>query len=290
MAQLVEQEKQISPRLAHYLAEYRRSVEQADAAAPLGGAGPRERNRPIRASRLSDHEDRTVAVHQRRTDRRAHVRPRDRQRRTGGAAGTAARQSDRARCLREWPVRAAVVAISTSCPKGVQVLGLEATLASQPSLVEPYLAKLSLTQTSAFTSLNTAFLRDGVVVVIPARVVRRAADRNYVCLDVRERRLGIASPPADCRRRGIAGHCARTLCRTGRCVHQRGGGSLARRQRRGRSLQAAGRGRGGIPHRQHVSARRARRHVLVALAHVRRPPRPQRRRSPRSTARASTAR
>src|SRR4029453_13912494 len=28
MAQLVEQEKQISPRLAHYLAEYRRSLEQ----------------------------------------------------------------------------------------------------------------------------------------------------------------------------------------------------------------------------------------------------------------------
>ena len=56
-------------------------------------------------------------------------------------------------------------------PKGVQILGIEAALASQPSLLEPYLAKLSLTQTSAFTSLNTAFLRDGIVIVIPARSV-----------------------------------------------------------------------------------------------------------------------
>ena len=46
----------------------------------------------------------------------------------------------------------------------MQILGLEAALASHPALVEPYLAKLSLTQTNAFTSLNTAFLRDGIVV------------------------------------------------------------------------------------------------------------------------------
>ena len=56
-------------------------------------------------------------------------------------------------------------------PKGVQLLGLEAAIASHPTLVEPYLAKLSLTQTSAFTSLNTAFLRDGVVLIIPAGTV-----------------------------------------------------------------------------------------------------------------------
>ena len=56
-------------------------------------------------------------------------------------------------------------------PKGVQLLGLEAAIASHPTLVEPYLAKLSLTQTNAFTSLNTAFLRDGIVLIIPARAV-----------------------------------------------------------------------------------------------------------------------
>ena len=49
-------------------------------------------------------------------------------------------------------------------------------------------------------------------------------------------------------------------------------------ERRGRPLQAAGRAGRFVPHRQHVPALRAQRHVLVALAHVRRRPRPQRRR------------
>jgi Fe-S cluster assembly protein SufD len=56
-------------------------------------------------------------------------------------------------------------------PKGVQVLGLEDALAANPTLVEPYLGKLTLTQINPFTSLNTAFLRDGVVMVIAPHVV-----------------------------------------------------------------------------------------------------------------------
>jgi Fe-S cluster assembly protein SufD len=56
-------------------------------------------------------------------------------------------------------------------PTGVQVLSLEAAIASHPSLVEPHLARLSLAQSNAFTSLNTAFLRDGIVMLIPARAV-----------------------------------------------------------------------------------------------------------------------
>jgi Fe-S cluster assembly protein SufD len=56
-------------------------------------------------------------------------------------------------------------------PKGVQIFGLEAALASNPALVEPYLGKLSLTQANAFTALNTAFLRDGIVVFIDRNVV-----------------------------------------------------------------------------------------------------------------------
>jgi Fe-S cluster assembly protein SufD len=56
-------------------------------------------------------------------------------------------------------------------PAGVQILGLEDTLASNPSLVEPYLGRLALTQTNAFTSLNTAFLRDGIVIVLAPGVV-----------------------------------------------------------------------------------------------------------------------
>ena len=56
-------------------------------------------------------------------------------------------------------------------PRGLQILGLETALSSTPGLVEPYLAKLSLTQKNAFTSLNTAFLRDGVVVIVAPGVV-----------------------------------------------------------------------------------------------------------------------
>jgi Fe-S cluster assembly protein SufD len=57
-------------------------------------------------------------------------------------------------------------------PAGVQILSLEQTLASNPGLVEPYLGKLALTQTSTFTLLNTAFLRDGVVIALaPGTIV-----------------------------------------------------------------------------------------------------------------------
>src|SRR5207247_7761258 len=39
-------------------------------------------------------------------------------------------------------------------PKGVQVLSLEAALASNPALVEPYLAKLAPSEQQPFTALN----------------------------------------------------------------------------------------------------------------------------------------
>jgi Fe-S cluster assembly protein SufD len=56
-------------------------------------------------------------------------------------------------------------------PAGVQILGLEAALSANPALVEPYLGKLALAQPNAFTSLNTAFLRDGIVVVVPPGLI-----------------------------------------------------------------------------------------------------------------------
>jgi Fe-S cluster assembly protein SufD len=56
-------------------------------------------------------------------------------------------------------------------PKGVQVLSLEATLASNPALVEPYLARLASTEVQAFSALNTAFLRDGIVIFIAPHLV-----------------------------------------------------------------------------------------------------------------------
>jgi len=56
-------------------------------------------------------------------------------------------------------------------PKGVQVQSLEAVLASNPALVEPYLTKVAKTDQQTFTALNTAFLRDGVVISLAPHVV-----------------------------------------------------------------------------------------------------------------------
>ena len=77
MSQVVEQEKPASPQVAHYAAEYRRSIAQAPAQPRWVATGPRERDRAVRAPRLSDHEARAVALHERRADRRAHVCARD---------------------------------------------------------------------------------------------------------------------------------------------------------------------------------------------------------------------
>jgi Fe-S cluster assembly protein SufD len=51
-------------------------------------------------------------------------------------------------------------------PKGLQVLSLEAALAASPGLLEPYLTRLAPIEQQPFAALNTAFLRDGVVVFI----------------------------------------------------------------------------------------------------------------------------
>jgi len=170
MAQLVEQEKQISPRLAHYLAEYRHSVEQGTPQ-PRWVAQARE-------SAIAQFERLGFPTTKIEQWRFTSVEP-IAERTFVLATGSAAQAAPLARALGN-PIAHAVcvngrfapqLSNLDKLPKGVQVLGLEATLASQPSLIEPYLSKLSLTQTGAFTSLNTAFLRDGVVVVIPARVV-----------------------------------------------------------------------------------------------------------------------
>jgi Fe-S cluster assembly protein SufD len=56
-------------------------------------------------------------------------------------------------------------------PSGVQVLGLEAALAKAPETLEPYLTRLASFQQQTFTALNTAFLRDGVVIFLPPHAV-----------------------------------------------------------------------------------------------------------------------
>ena len=171
MAQLVEQEKQSSPTLAHYVAEYRRSLEQGPAQ-PRWVAQARE-SAIAQFERLGFP---TTKIEHWRFTSVAPIAERTFMLATDGVAKVTPQQT---RAL-SAPVAQAVCVNGRfapklsnlgGLPKGVQVLGLEDAIASHPALIEPYLGKLSLTQTSAFTSLNTAFLRDGVVIVIPARTV-----------------------------------------------------------------------------------------------------------------------
>ena len=183
MAQLVEQEKQSSPNVAHYAAEYRRSLEQ-------GPAQPRWVGQ-ARDSAMAQFERLgfpTTRIEQWRFTSVAPIAERTFALAAAGAPNAAAALG--------WPDGFAGAPLQTEAlsapiahavcvngrfapqlshldrlPTGVQLLGLEAAIASHPTLVEPYLAKLSLTETNAFTWLNTAFLRDGIVLIIPARVV-----------------------------------------------------------------------------------------------------------------------
>ncbi len=170
MAQLVEQDKQTSPNVAHYAAEYRRSLEQAPAQPRwLGQAResaiaqferlgfPTTKIEQWRFTSVAPIAERTFALAK---DGVAAARPQ-----TTALSGPIAQ----AVCVNGKFVPQ--LSSLGNLPKGVQLLGLEAAIASHPALIEPYLAKLSLTETNSFTSLNTAFLRDGVVLLIPARAV-----------------------------------------------------------------------------------------------------------------------
>jgi Fe-S cluster assembly protein SufD len=56
-------------------------------------------------------------------------------------------------------------------PAGVHVSSLATVLASEPGLVEPYLNRVIHFPTQGFTALNTAFIQDGAVVILPDRAV-----------------------------------------------------------------------------------------------------------------------
>src|SRR5688500_12599349 len=169
MAQLVEQEKQSSPQISHYTSEYHRSLEQ-------GAVQPRWVGQ-ARESAMAQFERLgfpTTRLEQWRFTSVAPIAERTFALANDGIASTGMPQ---AQALSAPIVHAVCVngrlaphlSHLDRLPKGVQLLGLEAAIASHPTLIEPYLAKLSLTQSNAFTSLNTAFLRDGVVLILPAR-------------------------------------------------------------------------------------------------------------------------
>ena len=54
-----------------------------------------------------------------------------------------------------------------SLPTGTIVDSLAATLATQPALIEPHLARYARYETEHFTALNTAFIEDGAFVYLP---------------------------------------------------------------------------------------------------------------------------
>lgn len=58
-----------------------------------------------------------------------------------------------------------------SLPGGVKLAGLAEVLAESPQSIEPYLTRHADWRSHSFTALNTAFLRDGAVLVIPRGLV-----------------------------------------------------------------------------------------------------------------------
>jgi len=53
-------------------------------------------------------------------------------------------------------------------PEGVKVMSLADVLATEPALVKPHLCRHALTDTNAFTALNTAYFQDGAFIHVPA--------------------------------------------------------------------------------------------------------------------------
>ena len=171
MTHVIEREKTASPQVAHYTAEYHRDVAHAPSQ-PRWVAQARE-SAIAQFERLGFP---TTRLEQWRFTSVAPIAERTFDLASDGAARIdrkliAALSAPAAVALCVNGRFASTLSSLDRLPNGVQILGLEATLASNPGLVEPYLGKLSLTQTSAFTSLNAAFLRDGVVIIVAPGVV-----------------------------------------------------------------------------------------------------------------------
>jgi Fe-S cluster assembly protein SufD len=64
--------------------------------------------------------------------------------------------------------------IPASLPGGITIASLADVLATNPSLVEPYLNRVISFPTQGFTALNTAFIQDGAVVILPDNAVLEA--------------------------------------------------------------------------------------------------------------------
>src|SRR5687768_10288792 len=72
---------------------------------------------------------------------------------------------------------------TSGLPAGVRVESLAAALGQSPDLVRQHLAKYSAIQDRPFPALNTAFVRDGAFVHVPARVnVERPIELVFVAV------------------------------------------------------------------------------------------------------------
>jgi Fe-S cluster assembly protein SufD len=174
MSQVVEREKPASPQIAHYAAEFQRAVAQGPS--QPGWVSQARENAIARFERLGFP---TTRLEQWRFTSVAPVAGRsftlatpDDESAAHGRRLTAPLSAGIGHAVCVNGQFAPKLSALDKLPSGVQILSLEAVLSSNPGLVEPYLGRLSLTQTSAFTSLNTAFLRDGLVITIaPATIV-----------------------------------------------------------------------------------------------------------------------
>ncbi len=171
MSQVVEQEKPVGTQIAHYAAEFRRVSGQApsqprwvsqardSAMAQFERLGfPTTRQEQWRFTSVAPIAERPFAL-------------------ASHGKGVVHLQST---APLSAPVAEAVcvngsflphLSLTNALPKGVRVVSLEAVLTSDPGSIEPYLGKIGATSHSAFTALNTAFLRDGVVVIIDPEVI-----------------------------------------------------------------------------------------------------------------------
>jgi Fe-S cluster assembly protein SufD len=182
MAQLVEHEKSVTPQVAHYAAEFRRA--SAD-----GPVQPRWLSQ-ARESAMSQFERLGFPTTKLEQWRFTSVAPIAERKFTLASDGFAHVDAGQITLLSQPAAHAVCVngrfapqLSAAKHPDGIQVLGLEATVTSNPSLVEPYLGRLALTQTNAFASLNSAFLRDGLVVVIaPGTVLEQPLELVFMSI------------------------------------------------------------------------------------------------------------
>ncbi len=216
--------------------------------------------------------------------------------RRAGLSGTARRgmavhHAGRSLCARmpfeqarRWPnhavARSGLIRSRNRCPRGVIVCSLaEAIAKALRTLSSAHLARHADYSKHPFTALNTAFLRDGAFVHIPAGH-RGRASRSICASRPRPQRdaVRLAPPLPRDPRRQQPGDAGRELQRPAGddVLHQRRHRDRRRRRRGRRSLQGAARGRSGVPHGRHAGADRPGRQLLVARRRAGRAVGPQR--------------